>query len=401
MKAAEGIKTRVSARVQALKPSETLALAARARELKAQGHSVISFAAGEPDFDTPDDVREAGIAAIRAGHTRYTAVSGVPELRQAISENLKRENGLEYKPSQIVVSNGAKHAIWNAFLTLLEPGDEVLVPVPYWVTFPELARFVGGTPVFVPARPGSVKIGPQELTRAITKRSKVLVLNSPNNPSGAVYSREELLAIGEVVRRHDLHVLSDEIYEQLVFGNARHVSIASLDPELQDRTIVIGGVSKTWAMTGWRIGFSAAPLDLAEGIERLQSQSASNPSSVSQYAALRAFTGPRDSVRSMRECFSRRRDFVVKRLSAMKGIRLVPPEGAFYEFPDVSERIAKARNGVRDSAGLSNYLIDEAKIVCVPGSAFGMEGHLRISYAIGDGEIEEGLNRLESALDRM
>ena len=392
---------RVSARVQALKPSETLALAARARELKAQGHSIISFAAGEPDFDTPDDVREAGIAAIRAGHTRYTAVSGVPELRQAIAENLKRENGLEYKPSQIVVSNGAKHAIWNAFLTLLEPGDEVLVPVPYWVTFPELARFVGGTPVFVPARPGSVKVGTQELTRAITKRSKVLVLNSPNNPSGAVYSREELLAIGEVVRRHDLYVLSDEIYEQLVFGNARHVSIASLDPELRDRTIVIGGVSKTWAMTGWRIGFSAAPLDLAEGIERLQSQSASNPSSVSQYAALRAFTGPRDSVRAMRECFARRRDFVVTRLGAMKGIRLVPPEGAFYAFPDVSERIAKARNGVRDSAGLSNYLIDEAKIVCVPGSAFGMEGHLRISYAIGDREIEEGLNRLETALDRM
>jgi len=401
VKAAEGTKTRIAARVQALKPSETLALSARARELKAQGHSVISFAAGEPDFDTPEDVREAGVAAIRAGHTRYTAVSGIAELRQAIAENLKRENGLEYKPSQIVVSNGAKHAIWNAFLTLLEPGDEVLIPVPYWVTFPELARFVGGTPVFVPARPGSVKIGPEELTRAITKRSKVLVLNSPNNPSGAVYSREELLAIGEVVRRHDLYVLSDEIYEQLVFGSARHVSIASLDPELHDRTIVIGGVSKTWAMTGWRIGFSAAAPDLAEGIERLQSQSASNPSSVSQHAALRAFTGPRDSVRSMRDCFARRRDFVVKRLGAMKGIRLVPPEGALYAFPDVSERIATAKHGVRDSAGLSNFLIDEAKIVCVPGSAFGMEGYLRISYAIGDAEIEEGLNRLESALDRM
>jgi aspartate aminotransferase len=394
-------QSRISARVQALKPSETLALGARARELRAQGHSVISFAAGEPDFDTPEDVREAGVEAIRAGHTRYTAVAGVPELRAAISENLRRENGLTYGPGQIIVSNGAKHAIWNAFLTLLEPGDQVLIPVPYWVTFPELVRFVGGEPVLVPARPGSMKIGPEDLERAITPRSKALVLNSPNNPSGAVYSREELIAIGEVVRRHGLYVLSDEIYEQLVFGAARHVSIASLSPELRDHTIVIGGVSKTWAMTGWRIGFAAAPPDLAEGIERLQSQSTSNPSSVSQFAALRAFTGPRDSVRSMRECFARRRDYVVRRLGAMKGVRLVAPEGAFYAFPDLSERIGAARNGVRDSAGLSNFLIDEAKIVCVPGSAFGMEGHLRLSYAIGDREIEEGLNRLETALDRM
>jgi len=393
--------SRVSTRVRALKPSETLALGARARELRAQGHSVISFAAGEPDFDTPEDVREAGIQAIRAGHTRYTAVGGVPELRAAIVENLKRENGLTYKPGQIVVSNGAKHAIWNAFLTLVEPGDQVLCPVPYWVTFPELVRLVGGEPVFVPSRKGSMKIGPEDLERAITKRSKLLVMNSPNNPSGAVYSREELAAIGEIVVRHGLYVLSDEIYEQLVFGSARHVSIASLSPELFDRTIVIGGVSKTWAMTGWRIGFAAAPADLAEGIERLQGQSTSNPAAVSQYAALRAYTGPRESVRAMRECFAHRRDFIVRRLSAMRGITLVPPEGAFYAFPDLGERIGAARNGVTDSAGLSDFLIDEARIVCVPGSAFGMEGHLRLSYAIGDQDIEEGLNRLEAALDRM
>jgi aspartate aminotransferase len=378
-----------------------LALSARARELKAEGHSVISFAAGEPDFDTPEDVREAGIQAIREGHTRYTAVGGIAELRVAIAENLKRENGLEYAPSQIVVSNGAKHAIWNAFLTVVEPGDEVLCPVPYWVTFPELVRLTGGEPVFVPPKPGSMKIGPEELERAITRRSKLLVLNSPNNPSGAVYTREELLAIGEVVRKHNLYVLSDEIYEQLVFGGVPHVSIASLDHELRDRTIVIGGVSKTWAMTGWRIGFAAAPPDLADGIERLQGQSTSNPAAVSQYAALRAFTGPRDSVRSMRECFARRRDLIVRRLTGMSGITLVPPDGAFYAFPDMSERIKASRNGVSDSAGLSDFLIDEARIVCVPGSAFGMEGHLRFSYAIADGDIEEGLNRLESALNRM
>ncbi|HYR51805.1 MAG TPA: pyridoxal phosphate-dependent aminotransferase [Candidatus Dormibacteraeota bacterium] len=393
--------SRVSARVRALKPSETLALGARARELRAQGHSVISFAAGEPDFDTPEDVREAGVQAIRAGHTRYTAVGGIPELRAAIAESLKRGNGLHYTPGQIVVSNGAKHSIWNAFLTLIEPGDQVLCPVPYWVTFPELVRLVGGEPVFVHPKPGSIKIGPEELERDITQRSKLLVLNSPNNPSGAVYTKEELEALGKVIRKHGLYVLSDEIYEQLVFGNARHVSIASLHPELQDRTILIGGVSKTWAMTGWRIGFAAAPADLAEGMERLQGQSTSNAAAVSQFAALRAFTGPRESVNSMRECFARRRDRIVERLSAMPGIRLVPPEGAFYAFPDMSERIRGARNGVKDSVGLSNYLIDEARIVCVPGSAFGMEGHLRLSYAIADQDIEEGLNRFEAALDRM
>jgi len=273
--------------------------------------------------------------------------------------------------------------------------------VPYWVTFPELVRLVGGEPVFVHPKPGSIKIGPEELERDITKRSKLLVLNSPNNPSGAVYTKEELEALGKVIRKHGLYVLSDEIYEQLVFGNARHVSIASLHPELQDRTILIGGVSKTWAMTGWRIGFAAAPADLAEGMERLQGQSTSNAAAVSQFAALRAFTGPRESVNSMRECFARRRDRIVERLSAMPGIRLVPPEGAFYAFPDMSERIRGARNGVKDSVGLSNYLIDEARIVCVPGSAFGMEGHLRLSYAIADQDIEEGLNRFEAALDRM
>ncbi|MBI4364172.1 MAG: pyridoxal phosphate-dependent aminotransferase [Candidatus Latescibacteria bacterium] len=393
--------SRVSARVRALKPSETLALGARARELRAQGHSVISFSAGEPDFDTPEDIREAGIQAIRAGHTRYTAVGGVPELRAAIAEKLRRDQGLTYVPSEIVVSNGAKHAIWNAFFTVVEPGDEVLCPVPYWVTFPELIRLAGGVPVCVHPGPGSYKIGPEDLERALTARSKLLVLNSPNNPSGAVYSRAELQALVPIIRKHRLYVLSDEIYEQLVFGDARHVSVAALDPEIRERTILIGGVSKTWAMTGWRIGFAAAPADLAEGMERLQGQSTSNPAAVSQYAALRAFTGPSDSVRLMRDRFAERRAVVVERLRRMRGVRIVPPEGAFYAFPDLGERIRSARNGVCDSATLSDFLIDEARIVCVPGSAFGMEGHLRLSYAISDHDIDEGLGRLEDALDRM
>jgi aspartate aminotransferase len=394
-------RERLSARVRALKPSETLALSARARDLRARGERVVSFAAGEPDFETPAHVREAAIQAIRAGHTRYTEVGGVAALRTAIAEKLKRENGIEYSAREIVVSNGAKHSIWNAMLALLEPGDEVLCPAPYWVTFPEIARFAGAVPVPVRPAAGSYKVTAEEVRRAATPRARLLVLNSPNNPSGAVYSREEVEALADVVRRLDLYVLSDEIYETLVYGAARHVSIASLGPDLRERTVLVNGVSKTWAMTGWRIGFAAAPADVAAAMERLQGQSTSNPSSVSQQAALGALTGDPSPAAAMREQFDARRRIMVDRLSAISGIRLVPPEGAFYAFPDVSERIARARNGVTDSAGLCDYLIDEARIVCVPGSAFGMEGHLRLSYAISERDIAEGLDRLESALGRM
>jgi len=394
-------RERLSARVRALKPSETLALSARARELRARGVSVVSFAAGEPDFDTPAHIREAAAAAIESGHTRYTEVGGVAALRTAIADKLKRENGVEYSAREIVVSNGAKHAIWNAMFTLLEPGDEVLCPAPYWVTFPEIARFVGAVPVPVLPAPGAYKVTAEEIARAITPRSRLLILNSPNNPSGAVYSRREIEAMADVLLRAGLYVLSDEIYERLVYGDARHVSIASLGPEIRERAVLVNGVSKTWAMTGWRIGYAAAPADVAEGMERLQGQSTSNPSSVSQQAALRALTGDAAPAAAMRERFAARRDFMVGRLSSIAGIRLIPPEGAFYAFPDLSERIARARNGVADSAGLCDYLIDEARIVCVPGSAFGMEGHLRLSYAVSERDIADGLDRLESALERM
>jgi len=394
-------RDRVSARVRALKPSETLALSARARELRARGEKVVSFAAGEPDFDTPEHIREAAVDAIRAGHTRYTEVGGVAPLREAIAAKLERENGVRYAPREIVVSNGAKHAIWNALFTLLEPGDEVLCPVPYWVTFPEIVRLVGGTPVPVEPRPGSYKVTPAELERALTPRTRLLILNSPNNPSGAVYSREEITALASFVRKHDLFVLADEIYETLVYGDARHVSIASLGPELRERTVLVNGVSKTWAMTGWRVGYAAAPRDLAESMERLQGQMTSNPASVSQQAALRALTGDIATARAMRAEFEARRDLVVQKLRAIEGIELREPEGAFYVFPDLSARIHSARNGVHDSVSLCDYLIDEAKIVCVPGSAFGMEGHLRISYAVSERDIRDGLDRMAVALERM
>jgi aspartate aminotransferase len=296
-----------------------------------------------------------------------------------------------------VVSNGAKHAIWNALFTLLEPGDEVLCPVPYWVTFPEIVRLIGATPVPVLPAAGRYKVTPVELERALSPRTRLLVLNSPNNPSGAVYTRREIEALAEFVVRHDLQVLSDEIYETLVYGDAEHVSIASLGPELRERTVLVNGVSKTWAMTGWRLGYAAAPREVADGMDRLQGQMTSNPSSVSQQAALRALTGDRGPALAMRDRFALRRDRMVARLRAIEGVRLAEPEGAFYAFPDVSERIRAARNGVTDSAGLCDYLIDEAKIVCVPGAAFGMEGHLRLSYAVSERDIEDGLDRLLAA----
>jgi aspartate aminotransferase len=393
---------RLSARAATLKASETLALSARARELQARGEAVISFAAGEPDFPTPVHIQDAAIEAIRAGHHRYTAVAGVLELRTAIAEKLAKDSGVPYRPGQIVVGNGAKHAIWNALLALTEPGDEVLCPVPYWVSFPEMARLAGGTPVAVPPRPGTYTIGPEELTRALTPRARILILNSPNNPSGAVYRREELVALACVARRAGLFVLCDEIYESLIYGDAAHVSYVSLHPDHPDRTLLVGGVSKTWAMTGWRIGYVAAPPDIADGIERIQGQSTSNPSAVSQQAALRALTGDPEPARAMRERFARRRAYVVERFTRIPGVRLVPPDGAFYVFPDCTERIQASRiPGVRDSADLCNYLIDEAKVVCVPGSAFGMEGHLRCSYAAGDEQIAEGMDRIERALMRL
>lgn len=394
-------RPRVTERVAALKPSETLALAARARELRARGEKVISFAAGEPDFDTPVHIQDAAVEAIRGGQTHYTDVGGVPALRAAVAETIRRDSGVVYAPKEIVVANGAKHAIWNACFTLLSPGDEVVIPVPYWVTFPEIVRVLGGEPVFVQPPAGAYKVRPEDIDRAVTPRTRLLVLNSPNNPSGAVYAPEEIEAIAGLAVRRGLFVLSDEIYERLVYGQARHVSIASFGPEIRARTVLVSGVSKTWAMTGWRIGYAAAPLDIADAMERLQGQSTSNPSSISQQAALRALTGDPGAALAMKAEFAVRRERVIERLGRIAGVRLVPPEGAFYAFPDLSARIASARNGVSDSTTLCDFLIDEAKIVCVPGSAFGMDGHLRISYAIAERDIAEGLDRLERALDRM
>src|SRR5258705_12942 len=298
--------------------AERRGLAARARELKAKGEKVVSFATGEPDFDTPAHIQEAAIEAIRGGHHHYTEVGGVAALRAAIAEKLRLDNGVTYAPKEIVVTNGAKHAIWNALFTLLEPGDEVLIPVPYWVTFPEIVRLTGGEPVFVEPPRGRYKVTAEALERAAGPRARALALNSRNNPSGAVYAPDEIAAIADVARRKDLMILSDEIYEQLVYGDARHVSAASLSDDARARTVLVNGVSKTWAMTGWRIGYAAAAPEIAEGMERLQGQSTSNASAVSQQAALKALTGDRKPAEEMKRHFAVRREFVVSGLSRMK-----------------------------------------------------------------------------------
>jgi aspartate aminotransferase len=395
------MRERVGARVGALRPSETLALSARARELRARGEKVVSFAAGEPDFETPAFIQDAAVEAVRTGHHRYTEVAGTLPLREAIAATLARDLGVTYGPKQIVVGNGAKHAIWNALFTVLEPGDEVLCPVPYWVSFPEMARLAGGVPVAVHPAPGRYKVTPEDLERASTPRTRLLILNSPNNPSGMVYAPEEVAALMDFAARRDLLVLSDEIYARLVYGSARHTSPASLGDDARDRTIVINGVSKTWAMTGWRIGYAAAPPDIAQGMERLQGQMTSNAAAVSQQAALAALSGDPAPAEAMRRRFAARRDRIVEEVGSIPGLSLAAPDGAFYVFPDCGEAIARAKNGVRDSATLCDYLIDEAKVVCVPGSAFGMEGHVRLSYAISDSEITEGLGRIRDALARL
>jgi aspartate aminotransferase len=394
-------RDRVNARVRALRPSETLALSARARELRARGEKVVSFAAGEPDFDTPVLVQDAAVEAIRGGHHRYTEVAGTVALRTAIAEKLRRDIGVTYGIKEIVVGNGAKHAIWNALFTLLEPGDEVLIPIPYWVSFPEMVRLAGGIAIPVTPAPGRYKVSVENVERVLTPRARLLILNSPNNPSGMVYTRDEVAGLADLARRHDLMILSDEIYERLVYGAARHTSPASLGDDARSRTVVINGLSKTWAMTGWRIGYAAAPMEIAEGMERLQGQMTSNPSSISQQAALAALTGDPAPAEAMRRQFAARRDFVVERLGRVPGVTLAAPDGAFYAFPDCSEALARSKRGVEGSAALCDFLIDEAKVVCVPGVAFGMEGHIRMSYANSDAELAEGLDRLEAAFQRL
>ncbi|MEK7387769.1 MAG: pyridoxal phosphate-dependent aminotransferase [candidate division NC10 bacterium] len=389
-------------RLKTLAPSSTLAVQAKAKALRAQGIDVISFGAGEPDFDTPERIKEAAVQAMRRGQTKYTEVAGIPELRAAVCAKFKRDNGLAYEPADVLVSCGAKHTLFNMVVALLNPGDEVLVPSPYWVSYPEQARLLGGVPVAVAtAEATGFDLDPERLRVAVTPRTKAMILNSPNNPTGAVFSPEALRSVAALAVEKGLLVVSDECYEALTF-EGRHVSIASFGPEIKARTLVINTCSKAYAMTGWRIGYAAGPRELIRAMTDVQSQMTSNPSSIAQWAALEALAGPQDEVAKMAGEFDRRRRLIVGGLNALPGVRCVTPKGAFYAFPNVSGLFGKRVKGkdtaLRGSVDVAAFLLEQARVAVVPGVDFGSDAHVRLSYATSDALIGEGLARMGAAI---
>lgn len=386
-------------RLARIKPSPTIAMTTRASEMRAQGHDIISLSAGEPDFDTPEHIRDAGKAAIDAGHTRYTPVDGTPSLKRAICDKFARENGLDYAPSQISVGTGGKQILFNALMATLDHGDEVVIPAPYWVSYPDMVLLAGGVPVIVECGiADGFRLTPQALDAAITPRTKWLILNSPSNPSGAGYSRDEMRALTDVMLRHpDVCILSDDIYEHLVFDGFEFVTPAQVEPQLKDRVLTMNGVSKAYAMTGWRIGYGAGPESLIRAMAKLQSQSTSNPCSISQYAAETALTGPQDYVAESRAVFQRRRDLVVAGLNACPGIDCPVPQGAFYVYPSIAALIGKtsaAGTRIDDDEAFANALLDETGVAVVFGAAFGLSPHFRISYATSDAQLTEAMARI-------
>jgi aspartate aminotransferase len=395
---------KLAQRVGRIQPSPTMAMAARAKALAAQGIEVIDFGVGEPDFDTPDAIKDAAIAAIKAGFTKYTPPSGTDELKQAIIRRLETDQGLRYQPNEIVVSCGAKHTLYNLAQALFEQDDEVLIPAPYWVSYPDQVLLNDATPIFVPTRAeDGFALDPRQLESAMTPRTKALILNSPSNPTGAGYTRTQLERIAEVALRHQVIVISDEIYGQIVYDGFRHISIASLSPEMKALTVVVDGVSKSYAMTGWRIGYAAGPAPLMTAVANIQSQSTSNPASISQKAAVAALTGPRTSIDRMVAEFASRRNEMVRRLSAMPGVSCFQPQGAFYAFPDVGSLYGKRHGGtaITGSQSLANYLLEEARIAVVAGASFGDDRHIRLSYATSLEKIRKGLDRMEAAFAKL
>lgn len=392
----------LSQRARALAPSPTMAIDARAKQLLAEGADVVNFSVGEPDFDTPETAKAGGIEAIRQGFTKYTPAAGTLELRKAIARKLREENGLEYAPEQIVVSNGGKQSLYNAFMVLLDPGDEVIIQAPYWVSYPEMVKLAGGVPVVVETDASTgFKMTPDMIREKLTPRTKIINLNSPSNPTGVVYTPAELRAIAELAVERGLIIISDEIYEKLLYDGAEFVSIASFGPEVKRLTVTVNGFSKAYAMTGWRMGYAAAEPDVARAMADLQSQSTSGPSSITQKAALAALTGDQSAVEAMRQEFDRRRRYVVERLRAMPGVELeVVPQGAFYVFPNVSALFGRTIGGqlVKDSDDLGMVLLEKAQVALVPGSGFGSPNHVRISYATSMERLREGLDRMERLL---
>jgi aspartate aminotransferase len=387
----------LSRRASEVEESITLAMTEKAAKLRAQGVDVVSFTAGEPDFDTPEHIKQAAIDALAKGFTKYTAATGLPALRKAVAEKFRRDNSLSYDPSQIVVSCGAKHSLFNVILAVLEEGDEAIIPAPYWVSYPEMVKCAGAKPVIVQAtEKEEFKVNPDKLRGAITPRTKLLLLNSPSNPTGMVYTADELKALADVAVEKDLLVISDEIYEKLCFG-IPFASIAALRPGMMERTVVVNGASKAYAMTGWRIGYAAGPREIMSAVGRMQSQSTSNATSIAQYAVIAALEGDQSCVEKMRQEYAKRRDYIVGRLRAIPGITCGEPRGAFYVFPRVAALYGKKHQGkpVSGSAAFAGALLDDAHVGTVPGSGFGNDEHIRLSYATSMEKIREGIDRLE------
>lgn len=387
-----------------INPSPTLSIDAEAKIMASRGHKIVNFGAGEPDCDTPDYIKEAAIAAIRAGKTKYTPVTGISELKEAICEKYRQEQGLSYKPQQVVVSSGAKHSLYNAMQVLVQPGDEVILPAPYWVSYLEQIKLAGATPRIIETREeNGFKLTPAELESAVGPRTRLFILNSPNNPTGSVFTEEELGALAEVVEKHGLTVISDEIYEKLIYNGTKHVSIATLSPALKEQTVVINGVSKAYAMTGWRIGYTISPELVAKAMTGLQSHTTSNPASIAQYASVAALTGDQSFTERMRTEFLRRRNYMYERLNAIKGISCTRPNGAFYLYPNVRSCFGKRYQGraVNSATGLATLLLQEVKVAVVPGIAFGNDNYFRLSYASSLENIKKGLDRIEDLINKM
>ena len=387
----------LSDRVNAIKPSPTLAVTNKAAELKAAGKDIIGLGAGEPDFDTPEFAKQAAIDAINAGFTKYTAVDGIPDLKKAIIDKFKRDNGLEYKPDQILVSCGGKQSFFNMAQAFINPGDEVIIPAPYWVSYPDMVLIAGGVPVIVKCEEeAQFKITPEQLKAAITPKTKLLVINSPSNPTGMIYTKDELLALAEVLKANPhVFIATDDMYEHIRWTGEDFDNIVSVCPELYDRTLVLNGVSKAYAMTGWRIGYAAGPEKLIKAMKKVQSQSTSNPTSISQKAAVAALNGDQSVLEPMIEAFKRRHDLVVEGLNAIPGISCLPADGAFYAYANIKPLIKAA--GMSSCTEFSNWLLENAGVAVVPGDAFGLGGYMRISYATGDDVLTDALARIKKA----
>lgn len=394
----------LSRKAQAIEPSLTLAITAKAKEMKEKGIDVISFSAGEPDFNTPKNIINAAIKAMEDGNTKYTSVNGILQLREAICKKFKDDNGLEYNPSQIVVSTGAKQSLANTFLAILNPGDEVIVSTPYWVSYPELIKLADGKPVFVEGdEKSNYKFTKENLEKAVTAKTKAIVLNTPNNPTGTIYNKEELEVIADFAKKYDIIIISDEMYEKLIYDNENHISIASLSKDAYERTIVINGLSKSYAMTGWRIGYCAAREKIAKLMISIQSHVTSNVCSITQYAALEALSGPQDEITKMINEFEKRRNYMINRIESIDNLSIVKPKGAFYIMINIENCLGKEINGkiLNDSMEFCASLLENEKLAVIPGKAFGLNNYIRVSYATSMEAIKEGLNRIESFIKKL